>query len=133
MRRTLVVAVAMLGLALTACLPTEPVMTITAKPVKACRNNAISGVVTPAEAIEKVVLQRTVNGKWQDWNWYYGSDVYPRIITARVYQDDGTYQLEFEPEKPGGPELSGTIHFRVRSSGGTKFSKSFYVTYPGSC
>lgn len=134
MRRVLAVLVAVLGLTLaTAC---EQSMTITDGAVKpACGNNAVEGKVSPVGATPKVVLQRTVNGKWVDWQWYTGSDdaERPHAISARPNMDDGGYFISYADRKPNGQLLTGTIHLRVRSNGGGAVSKGFYVKYPKVC
>ena len=138
MRRMLgsVVAAMLLVVVGAACQPTEPAMTITAKPMQpACYNDGLEGTVTPIDATSKVVLQRTVNGKWVDWKWYIGtSGESPHIISAPVSSwDEGAYWPQYADETASGVPLSGTIHIRVRSEGGTRFSNGIYVTYPKAC
>lgn len=132
MRRTLAAA----GLAivmLVACQPTEPSMTITAAELTPkCLNSVIIGKVTPANATSKVVLQRTVGGKWVDWKWYVGGHSPAALITDAPIAD-GTFYLPYDTEKPDGTPLTGTVHLRVRSSGGTQFSNGLYVKFPKTC
>lgn len=131
MRRALAIAVVLVALVVgTGC---EPAMKITARPVQpACYNDAVTGTVTPAGATTKVVMQRTVSGKWVDWKWYRGSDPVPRVLTATP-DAEGVYQLDYEGEKPDGTPLTGVVHFRVRSSGGGTVSNDFYVKFPKVC
>lgn len=132
MRRVAMVGAALVMLAATACKPTpEPTVSITAKPIQpACYNHGLEGVA-PAGAAS-VVLQRTVNGKWQDWIWYEGGLPYeqPHRITAPTR--GGDYAIQFSDRTPTGQKLSGVIHIRVRSGGGSAVSPGVYVKFPKS-
>lgn len=134
MRRALgAVAVVAVCVGLMACQPTEPAMTITAKPDSTTPycggGDWVRGKVSPAGATKQVVLQRTKDGKWEDWVWRISYDSRPPAkITAKV-DEAGAYKLPYAI-----PTNRNTLHLRVRSDGGTKFSPGFYVTpkaYPG--
>lgn len=89
----------------------------------------MGGSVTPADATPKVVLQRTVNGKWVDWKWHEGYTYSaPHIIEAKVDRWGSWYM---DPRAPVAP-VGGVFHLRVRSAGGTVVSNSMYVTIMGS-
>lgn len=127
MRRVLTVAAAVLTLTVAACQPAEPKMTITATaPMfpQAFTTSHVSGKVTPANATGKVVLQRTVNGKWVDWKACPGScgpDDIPKVPRANVNQTTGAYSIAYPVQWCG-----IVLHLRVRSEGGTAFSPGLY-------
>lgn len=111
-----------------ACEPATPTATIWAKAQEAkpaCNTQSyITGNVKPAGATPKVILQRTVDGKWVDWMWktqQTGSRI--RILFGNV-QSDGTYRIGFTVPGTEG----ATYHLRVRSEGGSVASNDVYVT-----
>lgn len=113
--------------ALVATTGCEPKMTITAKPIDTrpgCGQIAsVYGTVKPAKATTKVVIQRTVGGKWVDWKWVTGDtgDTTPHLLSA-VPRSDGGFEIGFQVPFDPSP-----IHMRVRSAGGTA-SPAFYMT-----
>lgn len=127
MRRILAAAALAIGLlAATACQPTEPAMKITATaPMypQAFTTSYVTGKVTPPTATKKVVLQRTVNGKWVDWKACpaTGCGIDPKVPTSTVNQTTGAYSIPYPVQWCG-----IVLHLRVRSSGGTTFSPGFY-------
>ncbi len=131
MRRILIAAAMSVGvLAATACQPTEPAMTITAKRTSSClANPTVEGKVTPATATPKVVLQRSSGGKWTDFKWYQTaeSSEVAHVITDAL-DGGGAYVLRFDPSN-----LKGTQKFRVRSNGSGYVSPSVYFTFPQVC
>lgn len=130
--RRMLVAAAMVGLMVSgsACQPAEPAMTITAKPDAypiAATTSHVTGKVTPATATTKVVLQRTVKGKWVDWQACPASEICGGSIPAKVPQANvnkttGAYSISYPVQWCG-----VILHLRVRSNGGTKFSPGFYT------
>lgn len=133
MRKFLVLtalAVGCLGVMAPSCQPAETAMAITAKPnltkPECGGNEYISGVVTPNGATSKVVLQRTVGGKWVDWKWREGNwDTTDGVLSATpISHGDGTayYNMNYWANS------TSTIHLRVRSNGGGYVSPGFYVT-----
>lgn len=124
-----VLAVAAMAVLVAACQPTEPASTITAKPdatKPVCGGGSwIRGKVTPAGSTGKVVLQRTRDGKWEDWVWRVSYDSRP--LAKLVAQVDGAGVYNMPYAVPLSPK---PLHLRVRSEGGTRFSSGFYVT-PG--
>lgn len=138
MRRIGLVAalvVAFLIVGAPSCQPTEPAMTITAKVGQkpgACGDHVrIEGIVAPASASSRVVLQHTVGGKWVDLAWYKDSDAdsTPVLIAGPVNKPGGNYSLYFAT-RHGDTYMSGTRHYRVRSDKGTAFSPGLYITFP---
>jgi hypothetical protein len=133
-RRLLAAAVVVLALAgATGC---EASMTITAKadPARpACFGaGSIAGVVTPAGATPKVVLQRTEGGKWVDWKWFVSHTSEGRHVISTTVDSAGKYRLSFLV-----PRSSATLHLRARSAGSGATSPGVYVTprpaEPGDC
>lgn len=125
-----VLAVGCLGVMAPSCQPAETAMTITAKP-SATRpecggNEDVTGIVTPKAATSKVVLQRTVGGKWVDWKWREGNyDTTDGVLSATLLPgsgDSASYTVLFWANS------TSTLHLRVRSSGGGYVSPGFYVT-----
>lgn len=108
-----------------------PAATITAVPDTtrpACYDLlTINGQIDPAGATTKVVLQRTVGGKWVDWIWYQTGDSDEQAHRLYgVVDSDGSYFLNYNA-----PWWATTVHLRVRSGGGSVVSPSFYVTTSG--
>lgn len=125
MKKALLIAALLIGCAVTtAC---DPVTTITATTASrpGCGQTAtIDGTVTPASATGRVVLQRTVGGKWVDWKWVTGNTgEVPHVLRSKVAPDTGTYVIPFQV-----PFSTNTIHLRVRSDGGSVVSRGMYVT-----
>ena len=136
MRRILAAASMVVLLGAAACLPSEKPMTVTDGPMQpACLNNGAEGTIEPIGATPKVVLQRTVGGKWVDWKWYEaGMDSEkPHVLSAAPSKFDGSYVIKYSDRKPDGTKLSGVIHLRVRSNGGGYTGKGFYVKFPKVC
>ena len=125
-KRTILAALGVMVL-LAACQPT-PTATITATAPRNpyCWNPIeITGTVTPADATPRVVLQRTVGGKWVDWQWItYPADTTRTRLVAVPNPTTGAYRLTFMA--PG--EEGVTVHIRVRSDDGTSFSNAPYIT-----
>jgi hypothetical protein len=125
--KRLLLALALL-VAVTACDPAPPKATITATPaakyVAIAHDTYISGKVTPAGATPKVVLQRTVGGKWVDLVERPTSFLNdkPVLRSAAVNPTTGAYKITMYPG------TYSVLHLRVRSNGGTVVSPSFYVT-----
>jgi len=123
---------AMVLVGVTACEP-APTVTITAttpdRYTEACGFFTIEGRITPAKATSGVVLQRTVNGKWEDWIWYQTGDTDEEPHRIRGHLDytsfDWTgYWLEaFTPCTVG-----RTYSLRVRSAGGSVVSNTVWIT-----
>lgn len=130
MRRILAItAMAAAVLIGAACQPTEPAMTISAKPDKnplAYTTSYVRGKVTPSTATAKVVLQRTVGGKWVDWQSCpaTGCDgaTPPKIPRANVDPATGAYAIAYPVQWCG-----KILHLRVRSNGGSTTSPGFYT------
>lgn len=120
-----VAAVAVVLMVATGC---EPSMTITAKPDPApmsTTNSYVRGTVTPATATAKVVLQRTVGGKWVDWQACQATGCWSKpakVPTANVNQSTGAYAIAYPVQW-----CAHTLHLRVRSEGGSAFSPAFYT------
>lgn len=130
MRRILgAVAVLVAVVGLMACEPTppKPTVTITAKPDSTkpyCGGGSwIRGKVTPAAATPQVVLQRTKNGKWEDWVWRISYDSRPPGKIVAKVDSAGAYKLPYAI-----PLSTSTLHLRVRSNGGGVTSPGFYVS-----
>lgn len=130
MRKTLLLVglvLGCLGVMAPSCQPTEPAMTITAAPdaAYACSDNAyLEGTVAPFAATKKVILQRTVSGKWVDWSWRSGNfDPTQGQVSATVEQwGEGRFLMNWWV-----PNSTTTLHLRVRSEGGGYVSNGFYV------
>ena len=120
-----VAAVAVVLMVATGC---EPSMTITAKPDPApmsTTNSYVRGTVTPATATAKVVLQRTVGGKWVDWQACPAVGCQgdaSKVPAANVNQSTGAYAIAYPVQW-----CAHTLHLRVRSEGGSAFSPAFYT------
>lgn len=75
-----------------------------------------------------MVLQRTVNGKWVDFKWYSTYSAYafhhstPKLLTGAVNQTTGAFRIGYFVDS------YKTMHFRVRSNGGSVVSPGFYMT-----
>ena len=127
MRRALV-AVAVSTVLLVACQP-APTATITnkadpARPI--CGSTGrLYGTVSPAGATPKVVLQKTRNGKWEDWIWLQGlgSTEGSHRIYGTVDPSTGAWSFQYSV-----PIEAKTIHVRVRSLGGSVASPGLYLT-----
>lgn len=126
MRKLLaMVAFGILVVAATGC---EPAMTIAAKPdpnPMSVTYSHVRGVVAPASATKKVVLQRTVGGKWVDWKACpaVGCQGDPaKVPTANVDQSTGSYAIAYPVQW-----CAYVLHLRVRSAGATAFSPGFYT------
>ena len=129
MKRALgVLAVAMALVLATGC---EPTATIDAHAAAGCDWTTFYGKVTPKDATPKVVVQRTVGGKWVDWKWYESwlTSAQAHVITAPVDKSDGTFQVEIANDPANAARLSGSIHVRVRTNGG-QAGPGFYVAIP---
>mgnify|MGYP006921472627 CR=1 FL=1 len=131
MRKLLAVGVVVVGFLLVQVAPASAAVTITAKAVgkPTCYNSArIEGYLTPATATPRVVLQRTVGGKWQDWKWYTileeGQWRKPHILTSGI--GDGGIPAHYSVQYLGTARAS-IIHLRVRSNGGSVVSPGVYV------
>lgn len=125
MRRVWMAAAAVLCIvAATGCEP-APTATITAKaPSKGyCGTTVtVTGTVTPASATPRVVLQRTVKGKWVDWMWILGdTGEQPHRMYGTV--TNGKYEIPFYM-----PISKNVLHLRVRSNGGSVVSNGVYIT-----
>lgn len=123
---------AVLGAAIliSACQPTPPtssskITATTAATAECGYQIVIEGTTDPTKPTPNVVLQRTVDGKWQDWLWYqtWDSDESPHRVTATVEQRTGKYYMFFRaPITPG-----RTHSLRVRSAGGSAWSNTVWV------
>lgn len=110
--------------------PASAAVTITAKAVgkPTCRNGArIEGGVLPVGATRRVVLQRTVGGKWQDWKWWNSGEestwAKPHLLTDVPESfEQGHYSIQYL-----GSVKASIIHLRVRSNGGSVVSPGVYV------
>lgn len=118
------------ALLLSACQPTPPPtssipITATAPRYVECGGYiTVEGEVDHYKPPTPLVLQRTVNGKWQDWIWYEtgDSDEVPHRIEAIVVSR--TYSVT-----PRAPVTPGrTYSLRMRSPGGTAWSNTVWVT-----
>lgn len=127
MRRILVSAVLVLTLAAaTSC---TPAATISARPdpyPRVAETSYVRGTVEPATATTKVVLQRTIGGKWVDWKACDSEGCNtaspPRVRRANVDQVTGGYAIAYPVQ------LCGVVlHLRVRTLEGGSFSKGFYT------
>ena len=120
------------------CQPAEPAMTITGAVESHCGDHTLSGVVAPAKATTKVVVQRTVGGKWVDWKWYETTlNSEPlHALAATPNKATGAYSVRIafgHSDGIGKPitDLTGTtIHLRVRSNGGSATSPGWYWKMP---
>lgn len=110
----------------------EPSMTISAVPSTGCWSGVVEGQVTPANATAKVVLQRTVGGKWVDWKWYRTQVDTTKRILSDVPNDEGVYVIQFTRQHESGAQWSGTLHLRVRSNAGY-IGPSWYAKIPADC
>lgn len=127
MRKMAVILVAVLALvAVTGC---EPKSTVTADRTESCTGLQVRGVVTPADATKGVVLQRTVGGKWVDFEWWQTYDSgEPKAPVSSTVNSAGGYYLNV-PRSHWGQTLSGTVHFRVRTNLNGGISPSWYTTF----
>lgn len=137
MRRLILAAGLALGFVIVGAPSCQPGVTITATPndlTPGCGAVAyLTGTVTPATATPRVVLQRTVGGKWVDWEWYSDAiDNTKGRLGASVNQSTGAYSVAY-----WAPITAQTLHLRVRSNGGGAVSNGPYVTTvadsPGQC
>ena len=133
MRRILVLAVVVLGLA--AC---QPAPTVTATPstlAPACKQDTtVTGKVSPAGSLHTVVLEYLDGGKtWKAWNWFDSSapGTTQKVIKKSV-PSSGSYSLTYAP-----PSVAQhAIRLRVRGYNGSGVgngvgSKSWVSTRQG--
>lgn len=115
-----------------ACQPTEPAM-ITAASSVGCDGAYVTGKVAPAKATTKVILQRTVGGKWVDWSWYQTYlDLEKAHVLSGAPDATGAYEIQFVHSHYPAGRLTGTLHLRVRSNGG-HIGPSWYMKIPDAC
>lgn len=133
MKKAAIILIAFVALvALSAC---EPKSTVTATVgPRDCLNQemTVTGKVDPPNATKKVVLQRTVGGKWVDFSWYQtgGDSGEVKVVrTAAVNSSGGYYFYVPDVYSWTWERLSGTIHFRVRTEGNGGISPSWYTTF----
>lgn len=123
-------AIAFLVVGAPSCQPETP-MTIratprTTKPVCGA-SEYVTGNVNPDDATSTVTIQRTIGGKWVDWDWYPKADSTRKSkLVGSVLS--GQFKILYMA-----PKEKTTVHMRVRSSKGQYVSPGFYVSTSGAC
>ena len=130
MRRAILTAAVAFGVLVSMATPASAAslkITLQASPTHpVCGTGAeLVGTATPWNGTSRVMVQRTVNGRWVDWKWYSSSDTDAMLTRLAGVPDDldGGFFIDYLT-----PVTKHTLHLRVRSNGGSVVSNGVYVT-----